>query len=450
MSLLELVGNTPLVEAVGFDTGPCRLFLKLESQNPGGSIKDRIAISMVADAEKSGALKPGGTIVEATAGNTGLGLALVAAQKGYKVVLVVPDKFSREKVSHIRALGAMVIPTRSDVVKGHPDYYIDKAKVIAAEIPGGWFANQSGNPANAAAHVASTGPEILSQMENKLDAVVVGIGSGGTLGGLTQFFKKHAPNVEMVIADPEGSVIVPYIRTGKVPEISGSWLVEGIGEDFLPEIADFSLVKTGYSISDKESFLTARELLRTNGILAGSSSGTLIAAALKYCQEQKTPKRVVTFVCDGGAKYLSKMFSEFWMIDHGFLSTKHHGDLRDLISRHYAHGAVVHVSPVETVKIAYSRMKMNEISQLPVMESDKIVGMVDETDLLMALRANTAAVDLPVKDIMSTKLETVRPDESLDRVFELFKRGMVVLIADDKEFYGVVTKMDLVDYLRRG
>jgi len=318
MSLLELVGNTPLIELKGFDTGICRLFLKLESQNPGGSIKDRVAISMVADAEVRGVLPPGGTIVEATAGNTGLGLALVASQKRYRVVLVVPDKMSAEKISHLKAFGAEVVLTRSDVTKGHPDYYQDKASAIARSIQGAWFVDQFSNPANARAHEFSTGPEILRQMGNDVDAVVVGVGSGGTLGGLTHCFAKHAPNVEMIIADPEGSIVTPYVQTGKVPTSCGSWLVEGIGEDFIPKIADFSMVQGAYSIPDRESFLIPRELLRTNGILAGSSSGTLLAAALRYCREQSVPKRVVTFICDGGSKYLSKMYSDSWMESHGF------------------------------------------------------------------------------------------------------------------------------------
>ncbi len=448
MSILDLVGNTPLVEIHGFDTGVCKLFLKLESQNPGGSIKDRIAISMVDEAEKTGKLKPGGTIVEATAGNTGLGLSLVASQRGYKVLLVMPDKFSREKVSHSRALGATVVRTRSDVIRGHPDYYVDRAETIAKGMPGAWFANQFSNPANAAAHTKSTGPEILKQMNNQLDAVVVGIGSGGTLGGLTKFFQEKSPNVEMVIADPVGSVIVPYIKTGKITE-AGSWLVEGIGEDFIPDIADFSLVKTGYTISDKESFSIVRELLRTNGILAGTSSGTLLAAALKYCREQTQPKRVVTFICDGGAKYLSKAFNDFWLLEHGLLETKRHGDLRDLISRHYAQGSVVHVSPNETVNVAHTRMKSSDVSQLPVIESGRVVGIVDESDLLFALHENKAALTLQVKEIMSTQLETVFPSDSIDKVMSIFKKGRVALVADDKEFYGVVTKIDLVDYLRR-
>ena len=251
-SVLDLIGETPIVELTKFDTGRCRLFIKLESQNPGGSIKDRIALSMIADAERYGRLSPGGTIVEATAGNTGLGLAQVGIPKGYSIMLVVPDKMSREKIQHLRALGAEVRMTRSDVGKGHPEYYQDMAEKIAAEIPGAFYVNQFANPANPLAHETTTGPEIWKQLGEDVDAVVVGVGSGGTLTGIGRFFAKVSPKTEMVLADPVGSVLAPLIKTGKMVE-AGSWTVEGIGEDFVPPNADLSLVKKAYSISDKHS-----------------------------------------------------------------------------------------------------------------------------------------------------------------------------------------------------
>ena len=241
-SVLDLIGDTPLVEATRLDCGLCRLFLKLESQNPGGSIKDRIGLSMIRAATADGRLKPGGTIVEATAGNTGLGLALVAAQTGHRLVLVIPDKMSEEKVRHLRALGAEVRMTRSDVGKGHPDYYQDMARRLAAEMPGAWLADQFGNPANPAAHETGTGPEIHRQMGGRVDAIVCGVGSGGTLTGLSRYFARVSPNTKMVLADPAGSILADYVRTGRVGAVAGSWLVEGIGEDFVPPVADFSRV----------------------------------------------------------------------------------------------------------------------------------------------------------------------------------------------------------------
>ncbi|MBY0420712.1 MAG: PLP-dependent cysteine synthase family protein, partial [Parvularculaceae bacterium] len=317
-SVLEGIGKTPMVRVSRIDTGPCELFLKLESNNPGGSIKDRIGLAMIEDAEKAGKLKPGGRIVEATAGNTGLALALVAAQKGYQLTIVVPDKMAQEKIFHLKALGAEVRLTRSDVGKGHPDYYQDMAQRIAQET-GAFYVNQFGNAANPAAHEAVTGPEIFGQMGGDMDALVAGVGSGGTITGLSRFFERSAPHVEMVLADPKGSILTEYVTTGRIPNEVGSWLVEGIGEDFIPDVCDLSRVKKAYGVSDKESFEAARELLIKEGILGGSSSGTIFAAALKYCREQKAPKRVVAFVCDRGDKYLSKMFNDYWMYDQGFI-----------------------------------------------------------------------------------------------------------------------------------
>src|SRR6476469_4701888 len=267
-SLLELIGNTPLLEITHLPRGLCRLFVKLENQNPGGSIKDRIGLSMIEAAEREGKLQPGGTIVEATAGNTGLGLALVASQKGYKLTLVVPDKLAREKIFNLRALGTEVLLTRSDVGKGHPEYYQDMAKRIAQET-GAFYVDQFGNPANPAAHEHTTGPEIWEQMEHDVDAVVCGVGSGGTLAGLSHFFARVSPQTQMVLADPVGSVLCDYVKTGHLGE-AGSWVVEGIGEDFIPPIADLSRVSAAYSISDSESLTMARDLLRREGILAGS------------------------------------------------------------------------------------------------------------------------------------------------------------------------------------
>jgi Cysteine synthase len=292
-SVLELIGHTPIVKAQRLDTGVCEVYLKLESANPGGSIKDRIGLSMIEAAEKRGDLKPGATLVEGTAGNTGLGLALVAQQKGYKLILVVPDKMSREKIFNLKAMGAQVVLTRSDVAKGHPEYYQDLAKTIADRTPGAYFINQFGNPDNPAAHEFGTGPELLSQMAEVggVDAIVVGCGSSGTMTGLSRALAKASPDTEIILADPVGSILAEYINEGTLNEKSGSWLVEGIGEDFLPAISDFSRVTKAYAISDGESFHTARELLGKEGILGGSSTGTLLAAALKYCREQTTPKK---------------------------------------------------------------------------------------------------------------------------------------------------------------
>jgi cystathionine beta-synthase len=305
-NILSLIGNTPLVEITKFDTGLCRLFVKMERQNPGGSIKDRIALSMISAAEKSGALKPGGTMIEATAGNTGIGLSLIGALKGYNVILVVPDKMSREKTAHCEGLGAKIIWTRSDVSKGHPEYYSDMAARIAHET-GAYHVNQFNNPANPETHVKTTGPEIWAQMNGDVDAVVCGVGSGGTMAGLGKYFAHVSPKTEMILADPVGSALAGFVNNGTAGP-QGAYKVEGIGQDYVPENLDIKTIKKAYAITDDESFSMARELLAREGIFVGPSSGTLLAAALKYCREQKTPKRVVSFVCDGGEKYSGKLF----------------------------------------------------------------------------------------------------------------------------------------------
>ncbi len=333
---LDLIGHTPLVRLVGFDTGPCELYLKLESQNPGGSIKDRVGVSMIEAAERSDRLHPGDTIVEATAGNTGIGLALVAAIKGYRLILIIPDKMSPEKIAHARALGAEIVLTRSDVPPGHPAYYQDMAARIASE-KRAYHINQFANEANPLAHETTTGPEIWEQMEHRIDALVCGIGSGGTLTGLSRYFARVQPQLELVLADPMGSVLGDVVRTGH-PGPQGSYAVEGIGGSCVPAIADLSRTHRAYNISDSESFLTARELLRITGIFGGPSSGTLLAAALRYCREQTEPKRVMTFVCDTGAKYLSKMYNDYWLLDNGYLERPATGNLRELITRRYEEG----------------------------------------------------------------------------------------------------------------
>jgi cystathionine beta-synthase len=446
-NLLQQIGNTPMVEITKFDTGLCRLFVKLECQNPAGSIKDRVALSMIEAAEKNGKLKPGGTLVEATAGNTGLGLALVASQKGYRLILVIPDKMSREKIFHLKAMGAEVVLTRSDVGKGHPEYYQDMAKRIAAE-KGFYFINQFENPANVHAHETTTGPEIFEQMDGKLDAVVAGVGSGGTLAGLSKYFARVAPNVEMVLADPAGSILVDYVKTGKFGA-AGSWFVEGVGEDFIPEIADLSRVKNAYTITDGESFETARELLKREGVLAGSSSGTLIAAALKYCREQKTAKTVVTFACDSGNKYLSKMFNDYWMIDQGFLKRETYGDLRDVISRRHLENATVTIRPDDTLVVAYQRMKLNDISQLPVLDGSRIVGFLDESDVLLSITKKDENFKEPVSSAMSKAVDTIKPNAPIAELLPIFDKGHVAVVVENGQFLGLITRIDLLNHLRR-
>jgi cystathionine beta-synthase len=449
-AILSMIGETPLVEVTQFDTGPCHLFLKLENQNPTGSIKDRIALSMIEAAEEDGKLELGGTVIEATAGNTGLGLALVAGAKGYRVMLVIPDKMSQEKISHVKALGAEVVLTRSDVTRGHPEYYQDMAARLASEIPGAFYVNQFGNPANPLAHERTTGPEIWEQMRHDVDAIVVGVGSAGTLTGLGHFFNRVKPRrgIEMVLADPKGSVLYEYVKTGRLKE-AGSWAVEGIGEDFIPEIADMSLVTDAYEIDDEESFSVARELLRKEGIFGGSSTGTLVAGALRYCREQEKPKRVVSLVPDTGNKYLSKMYNDFWMAEQGFIHRLPHGDLSDLISHRYEAGEVITVGPTDTLLTAFKRMRDADVSQLPVVDqSGRAVGIVDESDILVKVHRDSSHFNDPVENAMTDKLETLPPTAKISDLLEVFDRGRVAIVMDGDKFLGLITRTDLLSYLR--
>lgn len=447
-SVLDLIGHTPMVQVTNFDTGPCQLFLKLESQNPGGSIKDRIALSMIEAGEREGRIKPGTILVEATAGNTGLGLTLVAARKGYKLILVIPDKMSQEKIFHMRAMGAEIVMTRSDVTRGHPDYYQDKARQIARDTPNAYFINQFENPANPLTHERTTGPEIWEQMGHDVDAIVCGVGSGGTLTGLGNFFAQVSPKTQMVLADPKGSILAPLIEHGITIE-PGSWLVEGIGEDFIPDICDLDLIKKAYTITDAESIATARELLVKEGILCGSSSGTLIAAALKYCQAQTEPKRVVSFVCDSGNKYLSKIYNPYWLQDQGLNNRAEVNDLRDLISRSYLRGDVVWVGPEETLQRVYAKMKMFDISQVPVMQDGKLVGIIDETDILLAVVGNAAGFSMTAGTVMVEKLVTIDVAAPLNDLVPIFEKGLVAIVLDKKEFLGIITPIDFLNHLRK-
>ncbi len=430
------------------DTGPCQLFVKLENQNPTGSIKDRVALAMIDAAEREGKLKPGGTVIEATAGNTGLGLALIAGAKGYRLILVIPDKMSQEKIAHVRALGAEVRLTRSDVTRGHPEYYQDVAAKLTEDIPGAFYVNQFGNPANPLAHETTTGPEIWEQMEHDVDAVVIGVGSGGTLTGLGRFFKKVQPKLEMILADPTGSILYEWVKTGKL-EKAGSWAVEGIGEDFIPDIADMSMVTDAFEISDTESFEVVRELLRKEGILGGSSTGTLLAGALRYCRQQTEKKRVVTFICDTGNKYLSKMFNDFWMAEQGFVERPSEGNLCDLISHRAEKGEVISVGPNDTILTAFKRMRSADVSQLPVMNGDdRAVGIIDESDILVHLHREPAKFNELVKEAMTDKLETLSPQANIADLLGVFDRGRVAIVMDGARFLGLITRSDLLSYLR--
>ena len=442
-----MVGRTPMLEINQIDTGPCRLFLKLELMNPGGSIKDRIGISMIEQAENRGDIKPGDTLVEATAGNTGLGLALVAAQKGYELILVLPDKMSQEKIFNLRAMGAEVVLTRSDVGRGHPEYYQDLGRAIAEE-KGAFFINQFGNDDNPLAHEQTTAPEIFEQLNADVDAIVLGVGSSGTVSGIGKYIAEHAPKTEIIVADPVGSILADYINKGEMGT-GGSWLVEGIGEDFIPDIADFSQVSKAYAISDAESFAVARDLLRKEGLLAGSSSGTLLAAALKYCREQTTAKNVVTFACDTGNKYLSKLYNDFWMEDQGFIQREVFGDLRDLIGRLHDERATITVGPKDVLTTAHNRLRNAGFSQLPVMDDGELVGVVTEDTIIQFVYGHPDLMNAEVEEAMESAFIKLDKSDSVNNLVAMLRVQPYAAILDGEDFLGLITRSDVLNYLRR-
>mgnify|MGYP001179981032 FL=1 len=447
-SLLSLIGNTPMLKLSSVDTGVCELYVKLESQNPGGSIKDRIGLSIIEQAEESGDLKEGGTIIEATAGNTGIGLALVAALKGYKIILIIPDKMSREKILHLEGLGAEIILTRSDVPEGHPEYYHDVARRVAEETPGSFLANQFSNPANPFAHRTTTAPEIWDQMEGDLDAVVAGVGSGGTLTGLAEFFKEKDPSIQIVAADPENSIVADAVIKGSYSYEGGSWLVEGVGEDFIPDNLDLSLIDDAETVTDKEAFEVLQVLLQEEGILGGSSTGTLVAGAIKWCQKQTEPKKVVTFICDTGNKYLSKAFNKSWLHDNNLLNKEKEGNLSDLINRRADKGEMITVSPSETLLIAYNRMRSADISQIPVIQDKQLLGILDEEDLLLSVTKDQASFSSSVTEIMTNELDILQVDATNDELLAVLSEGKVAIIYEKNNFLGFITKVDLINHYR--
>jgi cystathionine beta-synthase len=380
----------------------------------------------------------------------------VGQAKGYKVLLVIPDKMSKEKIQHLRAMGADVRLTRSDVPHGHPEYYTDMAERLAQQIPGGFYVNQFANDANSEAHFNTTGPEIWEQMDHKVDAVVAGIGSGGTITGVARYLKSVGSDAKVILADPVGSTLAGIVNEG-VPGPEGSYTVEGIGQNFVPDTADITLIDKAYSIPDAEAIATVRELLLKEGVLAGSSSGTLIAAALRWCREQTEPKRVVSFVCDTGAKYLSKVYNDAWLADQGLGDQPMHGDLSDLITRKYENGDMVVAGPNDTLDTAFKRMKGADVSQLPVIDEGRLVGIVDESDIVHVMNTDEitreARFGKPVGSVMTRDLDTVQVGESLDALIPLFDRDRVAIVLDGEKFVGLITRSDLINHLslnRRG
>ncbi|QEL16348.1 cystathionine beta-synthase [Limnoglobus roseus] len=439
-TILHAVGRTPLVKLHRVTAGLApTIAAKVEAMNPGGSTKDRVAVAMIADAEKAGRLRPGGTIIEATAGNTGVGLAMAAAVKGYRCIFVLPDKMSAEKVSLLKAYGAEVVITATNVPPDHPDSYNGVADRLAREIPGAWRPNQFTNLSNPEIHYRTTGPEIWEQTDGRVTHVVGGVGTGGTLSGVGKYLKERNPDVKMIGADPEGSIL-----SGGAPH---GWKVEGIGEDFVPKTFNSQLVDDWVRVGDAESFHTAREVARREGILVGGSCGTALAAALRYARRLTASDLVVVLCPDTGRNYLSKVYDDAWLAANGleWLPEARHtvGDL--LHSR--GERPLFTIGPDATAAEAIDILSTAGISQLPVLDGGKPVGSVQEVTLARILHDHRDPAAVTVGEIMARPLPQLDVSTHIDEAYRLLLSGNTgVLATSDGEVLGIVTRIDLIDY----
>jgi cystathionine beta-synthase len=447
-NVVETVGNTPLVRLtrIGSHT-PARIWGKLEYMNPAGSVKDRIAVQIIDDAEREGLIKPGGTIVEATSGNTGMGLAMVAAKRGYRCIFVMPDKMSLEKIRALRAFGARVVITPTDVEPEDPRSYYCVARRLADETPNAFYANQYHNQSNPRAHYNTTGPEIWKQTGGRIDAFVSAAGTGGTISGTGKYLKEQNSDVRIVAADPIGSVYYDYFYTGKMPP-AHSYKVEGFGEDFLPSTMHFDFVDEVLRVTDRECFDMTRRLVREEGLYTGGSAGGAVVAAVKYAERVAKPIDIVTILCDSASRYLSKIFDDDWMREHGFLAEDRQlGTVADVLARR-TRGTVYTAAPNDTVRAVIERMKSHGISQVPVLDGDTILGIVNERDLLEFLVSGGDA-GAAVESCVENRFATVEPVNNVSMLGTFFAQDLTVLVLDAGKLVGVITKIDYIDFVSR-
>ncbi len=449
-NILKAIGKTPLVRLNKIvPEGSAEVWAKAEFLNPGGSVKERMALHIIEKAEKEGVLKPGGTIIENSSGNTGVGIAMVAALKGYRVTITISDKMSAEKVNLLKAFGAKVVICPANVPAESPLSYYETAKRLVRETPGAFYLNQYHNTENIEAHYRWTGPEIWEETGGKFDAFVAGIGTGGTLSGIGRLIKEKNRNIKVIAVDPVGSVFYTYFKTGKLPAPQ-AYKVEGVGEDMLVKAMDFSVVDDIIQVNDRECFFTARRLAREEGLFAGGSSGGAVFVALKLAEELGAGKRVITLLPDSGNRYLSKVFSDEWMRDNGFLEDEPRlGRVKDILAlrKH----KVITAGSKDVVHKVIDKMKRYDISQLPVVDDGKLVGMIREVDLLNYMVTGRHRISEPIEVIVEKNIETISPEASISSLSEKFVAGQdtAVVVVDQGKIAGLVSKIDLIDYLAK-
>ncbi len=440
-NILQAIGRTPLVKLNRIAEGiSSPVYAKLESLNPGGSVKDRIALYMIEAAEKEGLLKPGGTIIEATAGNTGVGLAIAAAIKGYRTIFVMPDKMSEDKISLLKSYGAEVVIVPTSVSPDSPESYNGVADRLAKELPGAYRPHQFENPNNPLAHYHTTGPEIWEGSGGRVEVFVAGMGTGGTISGVSKYLKEKNRNIEIVGADPEGSIL-----SGDSPK---SYMVEGIGEDFIPKTFNRQVVDHMVRVSDRESFNTARRLARQEGLLVGGSSGTAVAAALKFAQRLKKPRYIVVLLPDTGRNYLTKIFSDRWMKEKGFWEEKEIAVTRlKEVLKQKKFPSIIAASPVDMLSAAVEDMQRYNISQLPVIKAREVVGRLDEASVMKLLHDGKDFEKTPISSVMGRPLPTLDEDVDMLEAYRVLLSGTTaIVILRNGRPVGVITRADLINY----